>query len=385
MIMVLADKMISLSFQTTYRCKFVKPYHRIPTSNITPISSPSPPQRGKPACAPKRSGEGVGKGEEGTLCARMRMGQKYCGLPIAILLGLFIFPPTSSFAEPLKALKDGIAAIVNTEVITISELETELRDETIRLRARYDGEELERRLTQKEYDVINRIIERKLQLQEARAKGITVSEKELDQVLDQLRQTQPTVANSTPRSQLREELIIRRMLDWEVHRRLMVSPEEVRSYYTTTQEEFTTPGQYHLRQILLKPQDGESNTDVLVRANALVQQLKDGTDFSELAQQHSEGTESVLGGDLGFMGKNELLGPLARALEGMKIGDVSQPVETELGIHILTLEETTPGEPLPFDEVKDAIKNNLFQRKTRDVRGEWLSNLKDKAYIEIKF
>jgi len=123
----------------------------------------------------------------------------------------------------------------------------------------------------------------------------------------------------------------------------------------------------------------------LVRANALVQQLKDGADFSELAQQHSEGTESVLGGDLGFMRKNELLGPLARALEGMKIGDVSQPVETELGIHILTLEETTPGEPLPFDEVKDAIKNNLFQRKTRAVRGEWLSNLKDKAYIEIKF
>ncbi len=175
------------------------------------------------------------------------------------------------------------------------------------------------------------------------------------------------------------------MLDFEVRRRLMVSPEEVRSYYTTAQDEFTTPAQYHLRQILLKFEGGESNTDVLVRAEALVQQLQDGTDFSELAQQHSEGTESILGGDLGFMRKNELLGPLARALEGMKIGDVSQPVETELGIHILTLEETTLGEPLPFDEVKDTIKNKLFQRKTRDVRGEWLSNLKDKAYIEIKF
>lgn len=298
------------------------------------------------------------------------------------VLWLLVFPAGYAKAQPIS---DGIAAIVNTEVITLSELETELRDETVRLRARYSGKELEQRLTHKEYDVLNRIIERKLQLQEAKAKGISVSDAELDQAIDQLRQSQPGVADSTPRSRLQEELILRRMLDFEVRRRLMVSPEEVRSYYTKSQEEFTAPAQYHLRQILLKPQAGESNADLLARAKVLVQQLKDGAEFSELAQKHSEGTESILGGDLGFMRKEELLGPLARALGGMKIGDVSVPVETELGMHILMLEETTPGKPLPFEDVKAAIKNNLFQRKTRDVRQEWLSNLKDKAYIEIRF
>ncbi len=301
---------------------------------------------------------------------------------LLIVLCLLVLPTGTSIAQPIN---DGIAAIVNDEVITISELETELRDETIRLRARYDGEELEKRLTHKEYDVLNRIIERKLQLQEAKAKGIDVSEQELDQAIDQLRQTQPAVAESTPRSRLREELILRRMLDFEVRRRIMVSPEETRSYYTKAQEEFTTPAQYHLRQILLKPQTGESTADVLVRAEALVTQIKDGADFAELAQQHSEGTESILGGDLGFMRKDELLSPLSRALEGLHIGDVSRPVESELGIHILRLEKVIPGEPLPFDEVKDSIKTNLYQRKTRDVRGEWLSSLKDKAYIEIRF
>ena len=88
---------------------------------------------------------------------------KSCSLAFVILvLWILGVPVTSSFAQPLE---DGIAAIVNTEVITLSELETELRDETVRLRARFDGEELEQRLTHKEYDVINRIIERKLQLQ----------------------------------------------------------------------------------------------------------------------------------------------------------------------------------------------------------------------------
>ena len=90
-----------------------------------------------------------------------------------------------------QSIHDGIVAIVNNEVITISELETEVRDETVRLKARYDGEELEQRSTQKEYAVLNKMIERKLQLQEARARDIKISDAELDQALEQLRQSRP--------------------------------------------------------------------------------------------------------------------------------------------------------------------------------------------------
>ena len=90
-------------------------------------------------------------------------------------------------------------------------------------------------------------------------------------------------------------------------------------------------------------------------------QLKNGKNFAELAQQYSEGTESTLGGDLGLMRKDELLYPLAQALNDLKVGEMSKPVETELGIHILNLEEATPGKTLPFEEVKDSIKNNLSQ------------------------
>ena len=303
---------------------------------------------------------------------------------VAGWLYLLTIPIFVSHAQPHR-LTDGIAAIVNSEVITISELENEFRDEAVRLRARYSGKELEKRLNQKEYDVLNRIIERKLQLQEARAKGISVSEEEVDEAFAEIRQSQPHIAESTPRSRVREELILRRMLDFEIRRRIMVSHAEVHSYYNQAQDEFTTPAQYHLRQILLKPQLGESITEVFARAKSLMEQIKQGADFSALAKQYSQGTESVLGGDLGFMRKDELLAPLANALKGLKVGDVCQPVETELGVHILLLEGTTPGKPLPFEEVQESIKGNLLQRKTRDTRSEWLSDLKDKAYIEIRF
>ena len=298
------------------------------------------------------------------------------------LLGISAITTEQAMAQPIQ---DGIAAIVNNEVITISELETEVRDATVRLRARYDGEELERRLTQKEYDVLNQMIERKLQLQAAKARSIEVSDADLDKAIERLRQSRPNIMDSTSRKTLREEVIIQRMLGLEVRRRVVISPEEVRSYYTQSQDEFTTPVQYHLRQILLKPQADKTSADVLVRAKGIAKQFKDGRSFAALAQQYSEGTESILGGDLGLMRKDELLGPLARALNRLKVGEVSRPVETELGIHILTLEEIIPGEPIPFEKVADSIENNLKQRKIQDIRGKWLSGLKDKAYIDIRF
>ena len=306
----------------------------------------------------------------------------YATILLFVMLGIRLITTNQVMAQPIQ---DGIAAIVNKEVITISELKNEVRDETVRLRARYEGEALEQRLIQKEYDVLNQMIERRLQLQEASAKGIRVSDAELDQAIEQLRQSQPNIEDSTSRTVLRQEMILRRMFDLEIRRRLIVSPEEVRSYYTQSQEEFTTPVKYHLRQILLKPQVDENNADALGRANGLIKQLQDSKSFTELAQQYSEGTESILGGDLGLMRKDELVGPLAQVLNRLKVGEVSEPVETELGVHILKLEESIPGKPLPFEEVKESIKNTLLQRKTRDMRGKWLSNLKDKSYIEIRF
>ena len=70
-----------------------------------------------------------------------------------------------------KLLTDGIAAIVNAELITVSELQAEMADETFRLKARHEGNELTERLVQKRYEILNRMIERKLQLQEGQSQA----------------------------------------------------------------------------------------------------------------------------------------------------------------------------------------------------------------------
>lgn len=284
-------------------------------------------------------------------------------------------------------LADGIAAIVNKEIITVSEVQTELGDEIFRLKARYDGDELTRHLAQKRNEILNRMIEHKLQLQEAKAKQVTVSDEEVDNAWEQVRRN-PTgfpPAASQSKAVVREELMVRRVRDMEVRRGIFVSPEEIRAFYEEQQRQFTSPGQHHIRQILLMPKLGETTETVKARAEVLLSQLAEGRTFEQLAEVFSDGSESVLGGDLGFVTKEELLTPLGEALDQLKPGEVSPLIETEIGIHILRLEESRPGVTQPFEQVKEAIANRLYQEKVEESYDKWMSSLQNKAYIEIRF
>ncbi len=294
---------------------------------------------------------------------------------------------TSGTSGEDQTLTDGIAAVVNTEIITVSELQTEMGDEFFRLKARYEGDELAERLSRKRHEVLNRMIERKLLVQEARAKNILVSDEEVEQVWEQTRSNPagfpPTATQS--KAVLREELMARRVRDIEVRRGIVVVPKEVRTYFQEQQQRFTSPGTHHIRQILLLPKLDETRETLKTRAEVLMSQLEEGTSFEKLAELFSDGSESVMGGDLGFVTKDELLAPLGEALDKLNPGEVSPLIETEIGIHILQLEENRPGITEPFENVKDAIGNQLFQEKIQESHDNWMSSLKDRAYIEIRF
>ncbi|RMH07151.1 MAG: hypothetical protein D6704_05585 [Nitrospirae bacterium] len=294
-----------------------------------------------------------------------------------------IFPASSPAAKPLA---DGIAAIVNTEVITLSELQRELRDERIRLQARFSGAELQRRIQQKEYDVLNRLIERKLQLQEAKALGLTVTDEQVEGALQKL-STNGASALPQPlvRQRLREELLLQRVRDFSIRRHVVVSPREIQAYYKQFSHQFLNPPEYHLRQILFLPRPGESERETKARAQRVFEELRAGAAFAKLAERYSDGPERAHGGDLGYVRREELLAPLAAVLEQLSPGEFSHPIQTRLGIHILALEEVKPPTVKPLEAVREQIHQRLYQQKLDAAYQAWVRELKDKAYIEVKF
>lgn len=320
----------------------------------------------------------------------LRYGREHCtqSIPLTgITQGMVVLGFILNLSSAAWALTDGISAIVNTEVITQSELQAELKDETIRLKARFEGEELQRRLLHKQYEILNYLIERRLQLQEAKSKGFEASDEEVRNALERLTLGRnASAAFPIPNNErIREELLLVKLLDFEVRRHVMVSPEEVRDYYQKNQRQFMTPPEYRLRQILLLPKPGEPMTEVHARAQSVFSELKKGGDFSNLATRYSDGPEAIQGGELGFLRKDELLALLGKELEGMQVGEMSAPLETRLGIHIIILDDVKPPDARTFEEVETRVRQLLYEKKTEEAYQAWLSNLKDKAYIEVKF
>ncbi len=145
---------------------------------------------------------------------------------------------------------DRIVAVVNKEVITWFDLQNAIRDEYSRLKAKYHGEELERRYTQKQREVLNTLIVERLQLQEAKAKDISVTQEEIDAAL---RRT-PLPPTQTE-EEFGQQLLLKKLFDFEVRRNVVVEEKELRRYYEANTNNFRKPPQYRLKQIFLEAQD----------------------------------------------------------------------------------------------------------------------------------
>jgi parvulin-like peptidyl-prolyl isomerase len=285
-----------------------------------------------------------------------------------------------------EEFSDRIIAIVNKEIITMSDLEPELVDERKRLRAKYSGEELNRRLAQKKYDVLNALIEQKLQLQEAEAKGITVTDEEVKEALQQvtMQKTGTPFAGSVLKKQVREKLILERLLAFQVRQSVLVPDSEILQYYEDHKNEYLIAPAYRLRQIFFFVKPGEDATQKRSRAEMVYLALRTNGNFAELARKYSDGPEAAEGGNLGEVREDELLDPLAQALKSMKPGDISQPIKSRLGFHIIALDERTPSKPRDLTEVEKQIKTLLYKKRAEESYHRWLMELKKKAFIEIK-
>jgi parvulin-like peptidyl-prolyl isomerase len=287
---------------------------------------------------------------------------------------------------PAAHVADRIIAVVNSDVITLSELKTEIAPEEARLRERYRGAELDRRLRQLEYVGLTRMIERRLQMQAARVKGVDVTDEELTAAVSEMKRQGEKIDESNPRERqyIKEQLTLMKVVDREVRSGVMVSSAEMTRYYDSHRSRFMLPDEYRISQILIQPRSGESIAEARKKAAEVRAAVQQGQEFGELALRHSSGTEAARGGGLGIVRQGELLPPIERALAVLNPGQVSQPIETPLGLHIIRVDEKKPAQFRPFSEVKAENQHLVTQHKSEDVYQAWIGELKDKAYINIK-
>lgn len=284
-------------------------------------------------------------------------------------------------------MADRIVAVVNNEVITLSELKAEIAPEEKKLSEVYRGAELEKRLHQLAYTSLTRMIERKLQVQLAASKGVEVSDAEVQKAVKEFQNQGEKIDENDPaqRRAVKDQLTLMRLVDREVRSTVMVADPDSRKYYETHQARFSLPEEFRLSQILFLQRSSETLDEFRARAQDVYSKLRKGEDFAELAFKYSAGAEASRGGNLGFVRQGELLPEIERSVTQLKPGQFTPPVESTQGLHIIRLDEKKPSQFRPFAEVKSEIQALVYQEKSEDFYQSWLGNLKNKAYIEIKF
>jgi peptidyl-prolyl cis-trans isomerase C len=175
---------------------------------------------------------------------------------------------------------------------------------------------------------------------------------------------------------IREQLLIESLLKKKINTSAQLNDEELKKYYEAHKDEFKKEKEISTRHILLKTEE---------EAKQVQSKLQKGEEFAELAKKYSiDPNAKASGGEIGFHPKGTLLPEYeAAAFKLAKVGQVSPIVKTQFGYHIIKLEGTKDAAPVPFEEVKDFIKQKLAQEKQKELLEKYVADLKKGAKITI--
>ncbi len=246
--------------------------------------------------------------------------------------------------------------------------------------------------------VLEALIARSLLRQEALAQGVAVTDDEIKQQIDQLRGqfpnpeafTQALTAEGMTEQELtqkaRQEYVIQKYVETKIAPKVTVTDEAAKAFYDENQARMQTPERLHLRHILVGVEPNaaaEAKQQAKTEADGLAAKVKAGEDFAALAKEHSDDPGSKpKGGDLDWIAKGQTVEPFEQAAWALKDGETSSVVETRFGYHLIQRLETQAAGVVPFDNVKDRIREFLKQRRTQEAVQAEVQALRAKGKVE---
>jgi len=187
------------------------------------------------------------------------------------------------------------------------------------------------------------------------------------------------------KSQIRRGIAIQRFLDKKTLGKVEVTEEEIKAYYDSHTNLFKKPEQVRASHILIKIEPGANEKDkakARKKIEKIRQRLVKGEDFGALAKEFSQCPSSAKGGDLNYFGRRQMAKPFEDAAFALKVGELSDVVETRFGYHLIKLTDKKPANTYSYEDIKDRIKKNLMQEKIRAEVSKYIQELKKTAKIE---
>jgi peptidyl-prolyl cis-trans isomerase SurA len=295
---------------------------------------------------------------------------------------------------------DRIVAVVNDEVITLSELNGAFEPYQAKLEASYAGAGRDKALTEARMTLLNRMIDNLLMEQQARKAGIVIRDEEVTGTIgdllerrkisqDDLRkglENEGTTLEAYKKGVL-DQLMRIKLVQREIKSKVAVSDEEIGEYYRRHREDYEGKDTVRIKQILLSlPKGGGPAVKERLRAEAgaIHKRLLAGEPFELLSAKYSQGPAAAAGGDIGYIEKGVILHEVEEAAFSLPLNQISEVIESPIGFHVIQVIDRRGGGIKAIESVREEIREKIDQEKMEKKFGEWLEDLRSKSHIEMK-
>ncbi|MGC2323206.1 MAG: peptidylprolyl isomerase [Terriglobales bacterium] len=316
-------------------------------------------------------------------------------LPLLLLL-LAVLP-----ACGVDTVIEEIITRVNNDIVTRSELEHSREEVRQEVRQQY-GDKANAVFAQREKDLLRDLIDQQLLLQKAKDKGLTGDTeliKRLDEMRKQMNLTSMDELEKAAKEQgvsfedfkqnMKNQILTQLVIRNEVQPKIQVTKEDEKKFYEEHQKDLEHPERVRLSEILvstdkLEPSDQASLAAAQQKAQQLLEQVRGGAAFDELAKANSNGPTAAQGGDLGYFKRGTLAKELEDKSFAMKPGETSDVVRTKQGFLILKVTEHEQAGVPALKDVEPEIADRLYMEKLNPALRDYLTKLREEAYIDVK-
>ncbi len=313
---------------------------------------------------------------------------------IIIAAGIFISVPA------IAEIAERIVAVVNGDVITLSELNSAFEPFIKRIEEGYKGPDKEKVMAENRLALLNKMIDNIIIDQEAKKTQMIIKDEEVtDTINDFLARRKMKMEDlvnelakensslEAHRKEVKAHLLRMRLLSREIKSKVAVTEEEIGEYYRKNRDAYEGKEAVRIKQILIlfpKGADAKIKTQLRGEMDAIHKRLLNGEQFELLAVEYSRGPSAAAFNDLGFIEKGSMLPAVESVAFGLKKDEISQVIESPVGLHIIQASDRRGAGIKPIESVREEIKAKLEEEKIDKKYEDWIKEMRKKSLIEIK-
>ena len=304
---------------------------------------------------------------------------------ILLLTTLLLIWSSPVFGEEII---DRIVAVVNNEIVTLSQLNKATLVYRANIEASQNSQTRKQELiSQLETDMLNQLVENSLTVQEAVKYGIEVQDEDVDRAIENFKKSNNLDQDGLERglaaegmtleeyrARMKDQILQSMLVNRAVRSKIVITDDEIKAYYDTHKDVFTGTRKYHLKNII-----AQNEEDI----KTVQEGLKHKASFAELAKKYSIGSNASQGGELGLFDIASFSEQIRTAVEGLGKGEYTQVMNTGGAFQIIFVEDIVMEGGLTLEQATTKIQDILFRERGEKQFKEWMQSLKKNAHIKL--